>query len=384
MPLIEPDPTTMAGTVPRWDAVVIGAGPAGAMAARELARGGARVLLVEKQEFPREKVCGGCLNGHALGVLRSVGLGELAGRAGGVPLGAFRLGVRGRAYRLDLPAGIAVPRGPFDAELVRAAVEAGVAFAPRTEAFVASSGGSTVDVRLGRPPAIQLVKARLVLVATGLRPPCLPGELAPRVRIARGSKIGTGCFVEGGPGEYGEGTIHMAVGRGGYVGLVRVGDGRLHVAGAIRPSALHQAGGPGAAAEIILGEARFPPVPGLRDAPWRGTAGLTRATRPLAGTRLFILGDAAGYVEPFTGEGIAWALAAGKAIGPLALRAIESWEPRMAGEWDRLHGRVVRRRQVVCRAVAAALGRPALVEAAIAALIRLPGSTGRLLRYLNT
>ena len=60
-----------------------------------------------------------------------------------------------------------------------------------------------------------------------------------------------------------------------------------------------------------------------------------RRTAPARRDRLFLLGDAAGYVEPFTGEGIAWALASGRAIAPLALRAIERWEPRLAGEWER-------------------------------------------------
>jgi 2-polyprenyl-6-methoxyphenol hydroxylase-like FAD-dependent oxidoreductase len=375
--------TTPAEEDPPWDAIVIGAGPAGAVAARELARGGARVLLVEKLDFPREKVCGGCLNGQALGVLASVGLGALPQRSGGVPLGSFRLGVRGRAYQLDLPDGMAVPRGRFDAELVSAAVEAGVCFQPRTEARVGACGGTTVRVRLGRERGDRTVEARVVLVATGLGHTCLPTGARPRLRIARGSRMGTGCFLEDGPCDYNVGTIHMAVGRAGYVGLVRLADGRLHVAGAIHPRILHAVGGPGAAAECILAEAGFAAIAGLRNAQWRGTSGLTRRTRPLADARLFILGDAAGYIEPFTGEGIAWALAAGRAIGPLALRAIERWEPRFAADWDRLHGRVVRRRQIICRAAAAVLWRPLLVHAAIAMLTRMPGSTMRLLRSLN-
>lgn len=367
-----------------WDAIVIGAGPAGAMAARELARGGARVLLVDKQAFPREKVCGGCLNGHALGVLDSVGLGALARRAGGVSLGDFRVGVRGRAFRLALPAGIAVPRDRFDAQLVGAAVEAGTSFLPGTEARVQSASGAFPRVRLRQPHEDRTVQAGVVLVATGLVGSGLPPGAAPRVTVARGSKIGTGCFLGGAPDGYGSGTIHMAVGGAGYVGLVRLGDGRLHVAGAIRPGALNEGGGPGAVAEAILREAGFAPPAGLRDAAWRGTPGLTRTARPIAGRRLFLIGDAAGYVEPFTGEGIAWALAAGRAIAPLALRAIDRWEPGLAIEWDRLHARVVRRRQVVCRLVAALLGRPLLFRAALATLTRVPGSASGLLRHLNT
>ena len=59
-----------------YDAVVIGAGPAGGIAALGLARAGQRVLLVDKQRFPRAKVCGCCLNASALAVLREAGLGE--------------------------------------------------------------------------------------------------------------------------------------------------------------------------------------------------------------------------------------------------------------------------------------------------------------------
>ena len=67
-----------------WDCVVIGAGPAGALAAREVARRGASVLLLDRAAFPRYKVCGCCLNPRSLGVLDRVGLGHLVGQLGGV------------------------------------------------------------------------------------------------------------------------------------------------------------------------------------------------------------------------------------------------------------------------------------------------------------
>ncbi len=85
-----------------WDAIVIGAGPAGALAARELAGKGVRVLLVEKRRFPRGKVCGGCLNGRALSILDSVGLGSLVAGSGGVPLGGLQLHFRGRLASIRL------------------------------------------------------------------------------------------------------------------------------------------------------------------------------------------------------------------------------------------------------------------------------------------
>lgn len=366
----------------RWDAIVIGAGPAGAMAARELARRGVSVLLVDRQAFPREKVCGGCLNGRALGVLESVGLGTLARRSGGTSLDSFRLGLGGREWNLNLPGGMAVPRGRFDEALVDAAIESGARFLPSTEARVAgaSPGGEAIRVDLGRGAATRTVEARLVLVATGLGRNALPRGARPIARIAPGSRIGAGCFLEDVPREYGPGTIHMAVGRAGYLGLVRLGDGRWHAAAAIGPDATD---GPGAVAEILLREAGFPRIPGLREARWKGTAALTRRTRPIADHRLLILGDAAGYVEPFTGEGIAWALESGRAIGPMGLRAIERWEPEIADEWERLHGRVVRRRQSFCRAASLVLRCPLLVRAAFAAATWMPAATSRVLAEMN-
>src|SRR5262249_1926756 len=69
-----------------WDVLVVGAGPAGTMAARELAQRGAAVLLVDRAAFPRWKVCGCCLNHRALSTLEAAGLGEMVRRCGAVPL----------------------------------------------------------------------------------------------------------------------------------------------------------------------------------------------------------------------------------------------------------------------------------------------------------
>src|SRR5262249_58903437 len=113
-----------------WDAVVVGAGPAGSVTARELARGGARVLLVDKATFPRPKVCGCCLNRAALAALRAVGLGHIPARCGAVPLSRVKLAAGRSAADVLLPGGVAVSREAFDAALVAEAVSAGVTFRP--------------------------------------------------------------------------------------------------------------------------------------------------------------------------------------------------------------------------------------------------------------
>ena len=102
-------PMTLAATVTleeaarrTWDAVVVGAGPAGATAARELARRSVAVLLVDRAAFPRWKVCGCCLNGRAAAVLRTAGLGALTAGCRAVPLECVQLAAGGRQARVPL------------------------------------------------------------------------------------------------------------------------------------------------------------------------------------------------------------------------------------------------------------------------------------------
>ena len=227
------------------------------------------------------------------------------------------------------------------------------------------------------------VAARLVLVAAGFGRYRSERGADTRTRIARGSRIGAGCQVEDAADFYRDHTIFMAVGRAGYVGMVRVEDGRLNVAAAFEPAFVRRLGTPGAAAAAVLSEAGFVPIAGLETARWQGTARLAQQTRPLAEDRLFLLGDAAGYVAPFTGEGIAQALASAHAMAPLALRAIERWDPRLSRAWSNLHWRLIGRRQLVCRAIALALSRPGLTHLGFEFCKRAPGGAGLILKRLN-
>jgi flavin-dependent dehydrogenase len=366
-----------------WDAIVIGAGPAGALAARLVAAAGRTVLLVEKKRFPRSKVCGACLNGQATGVLRWAGLGSLVTRLCGIELERFEVRYRGRMARLALPGGAVVSRARLDAALMEAAIDAGAHFLQETEAQVAEVRDGMRWVRLEQRGRTLITAARLVLVAAGIgRYGSAPGP-NPRTAIAAGSRIGAGCLVVDAPDSYGDHTVFMAVGRAGYVGMVRVEDGRLNVAAALDPAFLRRLGAPASAAAEILAEAGFEAIRALETAGWQGTARLARRTRPLAADRLFLLGDAAGYVEPFTGEGIAWALASAQAIAPLALRAIEEWDPRLRRAWSKLHWRLIGRRQLVCRGCSIALRHPCLTRLGFEFCSRAPGAAGMMLKHLN-
>ena len=366
-----------------WDSVVIGAGPAGAMAARELALSGGRVLLVERKRFPRWKICGACLNAHALACLRSAGLGSLVERHGGIRFDELQVGFRNRQARLALPEGASLSRSRLDAALVDAATDAGAQFLAETQANVGGIRNRLRLVRLVHRGISIEAEARVVLVGAGLGNHCQTDSSAPTTQIRPGSRIGAGCLLDDAPGFYHERTVFMAVGCEGYVGTVRVEDGSLNVAAALDPALVRRHGTPAAAAVAIIREAGFPPIAGLEHAHWQGTASLTRHSQPLAQERLFLLGDAAGYVEPFTGEGIGWALASAQAVAPLARRAMDGWDPQIARDWSVLYRQLIGRRQRVCRAVALGLRRPWLAAIAFEVLSRLPASAGFVVRHVN-
>jgi hypothetical protein len=164
----------------------------------------------------------------------------------------------------------------------------------------------------------------------------------------------------------------MSTGRGGYVGLVRVDGGRLDVAAAFDPEFVRSHGGLGPAAETILGTTGWPLPPGLAELPWKGTPALTRTPAAVAGPGWFAVGDAAGYVEPFTGEGMAWAVSSAAAVAPLVAQSVRRWDDRFIRDWQRTHARLIGRRQWVCRAVARGLRSPAATGVAVRLLSVLP------------
>jgi flavin-dependent dehydrogenase len=163
-----------------WDVIVTGAGPAGALAARQLARCGLRTLLVDKSPFPRAKVCGGCLNGDGVEALRIAGLGHLAEPPDAIPIARFDLCCHGVRAWLNLPRGAAVSRRSFDARLVLAAIDSGADFLP---AAIASIGGRAAPgfsraVDLQTDDCAATARGRIVLAAGGLNQTRAPFKTA--------------------------------------------------------------------------------------------------------------------------------------------------------------------------------------------------------------
>jgi flavin-dependent dehydrogenase len=386
----------------RWDVIVVGAGPAGSVAAREVARRGAITLLVDRQTFPRDKVCGGCLNGQAVSLLRQLELESAIAPDVAAPISRIELRCTGRRAPIPLPGGVAIRRSQFDAVLVRSAIASGVAFLPGVIARVgsvnangsdsrreveftqsgipSSSSSHDAPARTQRDIAV-VASARVVLVADGLGHPSLRRHDELTDKTSPRTHVGLGAILPDAPGEFAAETIHMAVAPGGYVGAVRLADGSLNVAAAVSPAALRAAGGTAEAVNAILAGCGWPAVEA--DGTWHGTTSLTRQLDRPALERVLVLGDAAGYVEPFTGEGMTWALLSAVAVAPWVERGLRCWDRSIEDGWCRdQHQRLVAG-QRVCRWITSALRSPRLVRGAVTLLSHYPGLARVVTRRLN-
>ncbi|MSR20228.1 MAG: FAD-dependent oxidoreductase [Gemmatimonadetes bacterium] len=361
-----------------WDVVVVGAGPAGTAAAIELARQGASVLLLDRTRFPRWKVCGACLSPGALSLLGALGLEGLPARLGAVPLARLVLSSRAGTVRVPLDGSMAISRAALDLALVHATEHAGVAFWPGARAVLGPPERDLRVLRVVRDGVEVDVAARVVIDATGLgrgldEDGRETSAAAPRARVGIGAELDEPAYPVS------RGDLHMVVGRAGYVGLVRVEGGALNVAAAVDPGALRTAT-PQEVANGVLAEAGRPALAHAAHHGWRGTPSLMRAAGDVGGERLFRLGDAAGYAEPFTGEGICWALGDGHSAATLAARAVEGWHGDLLVEWRTYRRERRRSSERLCRALAGALRRPWMVDAAVASLRIAPTLAGPFVR----
>lgn len=372
-----------------WDVLVVGAGVAGGLSAHLLAQGGRSVLLVDKVVFPRWKVCGCCLNGAALSALERSGLGHLVDELGGVRLHGLEWSRGGVRARVRLPGGAALSRYALDVGLIRSAVACGAQFAEGVAARLVDGLGqghaTHREVLLNGRGAVATVRARAVLACDGLSGRTLAGEDGQTaLQIEEHSYLGVGVNVPSGQaGGYAPGLIYMASGPAGYVGAVRLEDGSLDVAGAFSPAAIRTAGGPAALAGATLASAGFPPI-AWGDLTWKGTPLLTRSRRLCGAWRVLAVGDAAGYVEPFTGEGMGWAMSAAREAARVVDEALEQgWSEQTGAEWTQRCRRLLRGRQFRCRTVARVLRSAVLTRMSLYTVRWLPLLVVPLVRSFN-
>ena len=320
-----------------FDAAVIGAGPAGSAAATALASAGFRTLLLEKEAFPRRKVCGAYLAGDALPSLERLGAAPAVLAARPERIGRARLHLRGAPPVIfDLPSpGLGLSRALLDELLAARAAQAGadVRFGARVSALAGSPGDFRLSTGCGD------IRARVVIGAWGR------WDALDR-RLGRTFLAGPARYVAW-SAEYGEGPAELAgevrlyAFPGGYCGLSRVERGRVNLAGVVALRA-RPAGG----WEAVLARARRENAAlnadlaslGRPEAGFLGAGPVFFTRKPAAEGGILMVGDAAGVVDPFSGEGQAIALASGLLAGETASRWLAGALPHgdPAGAWGAL------------------------------------------------
>ena len=318
----------------RVDVLVVGAGPAGSATARLLADAGRSVLVVDRAEFPRDKPCSEYMSPETVRILDRLGVVGALEAAGAVPLagttvtaargarlhGRFALAGR-RPFR---PTGLSVSRRILDHRLVAAARRAGASVLERTavEALAHDPAGVAGVVVRDADGDRRTITARLTIGADGLR--SVVGRRLGRWSQGGLRRVAFVAHVEG-VEEMGD-TAEMFVGRRGYLGLNPIGGGRTNVALVVPLRRARAARG--RTEEFFLEALRD--FPGVSRRVGRGR--LVRrvlATGPFAARSgrvtaggAALVGDAADFFDPFTGEGIYSALRGAELLAETADAAL--------------------------------------------------------------
>jgi geranylgeranyl reductase family protein len=286
-----------------YDVAIAGGGPAGAACATLCAKAGLRTVVVERSRFPRDKVCGDCVNPGCWPVLEELGVVRAVLDSPHIRIASvafigpderrIELGLEGDSNTLNSLGEIAISRRLLDSILLQRAEEVGAEVFQQTTLLglsrdddgvwkIATSGGAFSARHLVAADGRNSTVARLL----GAAPPARRDRVGLQAHAPAATRPGEG--------------IELHLFRDGYCGVAPVGEGLTNycmVATAARLDSLK------AAATARFGIAA--------DQEWQAIAPLERA--PIGPLRDGVLytGDAACVVEPFTGEGIYYALQSG-------------------------------------------------------------------------
>lgn len=331
----------------RTDIAIVGAGPAGSLCAYLLAKSGRKVLLIDRSEFPRYKVCGSCLAPAALQILEKVELATKVIPADAPELHSMRIRCGSSVATLSLPRGRAVSRRQLDANLLTAAKQAGASVQTRTQ-FIRIIDHSSKNVefeirkfRNGKSSSTSTVTAALLIDASGLAAAVMRHFSTQGAVRLSSDLVGIGVTLPA--TTLTSGVIEMNIQENGYIGAVSVDGGFLDIAAACPANAVKETSL--AMAQLSIKCSAHDQI--KRDQlNLRGTPALSRFG-PIAFGRCIAIGDSACYHEPFTGQGMSWALASAYEFTRLVKRVgLE----KAALTWPSCYQSTIRPQMGVCRA----------------------------------
>jgi menaquinone-9 beta-reductase len=370
------------------DVLIAGAGPAGSATATFLARAGCSVLAIDRAVFPRDKACSEYMSPETVrilnrlgvvGALESEGAVALEGMKITAPLGATAHGIFAHAgHRPFRSTGLSVSRRILDHHLVEAARSAGAAVVEqaRVEELLYDGGvvaGAVVRVRGGQQRAI---RARLTIGADGLR--SIVARRMGQRRHGRPRRVAFVAHLAGVQSMSRSAELHF--GEAGYIGLNPIGQDRTNVSLVVAAERAAPARGRveqffwDALGEFPAVRDRIEPDSMVRQimatgpfAAWSG-----RVIAPGA----LLVGDAADFFDPFSGDGIHAALRGAELVSETVVPALSRPGPLTVDrlmEYRRMRRRVFAGKWMVERIIGLALGFPRIFERGVARIGRRDG-----------